>query len=160
LPRSVQVAVLLATLLASVTASAQDFDQAGFDLATSTILCDCGCHPQSVHDCACGRAAEMRDEIRALVEGGMTGDQVVAKYVAEHGDQIRIAPRAVGFNLVAWLGPLLVLLAASGAMALVLRRWSARRRESQEPQAPASVDSPPEDDPYRQRLDRALENME
>ena len=34
--------------------------QTGYDEAINTILCDCGCHPQTVKECACGRAAEMR----------------------------------------------------------------------------------------------------
>ena len=40
---------------------------AAYDEAARMILCDCGCHPQSAHECACGRAAEMREEIQAIL---------------------------------------------------------------------------------------------
>jgi cytochrome c-type biogenesis protein CcmH/NrfF len=135
------------------------FDERGYEQATRTILCDCGCHPQSVHDCACGRAAEMRREIRdEMVAECLSGDDLIALYVERHGDQIRIAPTAAGFNLVAWLGPLVALLGASTLIFFVLRRWSGRR------EAPAPVAAAPEgaagDDSYRDRLRDALESME
>jgi len=157
LRRTLRALALLVAFLAVGVAAAQGFDQAGYDQATSTILCDCGCHPQSVHDCACGRATEMRGEMRAMIVEGKTGDDIVAAYVAEHGEQIRIAPKAEGFNLVAWLGPALVLLAASASMFFVLRRWSNLEGSSLHDPAPAGA---PVDDAYRQRLDRALEKME
>jgi cytochrome c-type biogenesis protein CcmH/NrfF len=162
-------ALLVLALLApcAVIASASDpaaceLDAAGYGEATRMILCDCGCHPQSVHDCACGRAAEMRDEIRkTMLEECLTGEQLVALYVARHGEQIRIAPPASGFNLVAWVGPLLGLTGAALGLLLVLRRWSRRLPSSggdvpsTEPPAPSSAD-----DPYRERLRAALENLE
>jgi cytochrome c-type biogenesis protein CcmH len=132
-------------------------DAAEFEKAAGTIRCDCGCHPQSVKDCACGRAAEMRGEIRALIAQGMTGDEVIAQYVAEQGEQIRLAPTASGFNLVAWLGPLAGLLLASGAMFALLRRWK-RGLPKTEP-LPATPDVPV-DAAYDDRLREALERLD
>jgi cytochrome c-type biogenesis protein CcmH/NrfF len=128
--------------------------RADFEQATSTILCDCGCHPQSVKACACGRAAEMREDMAALVRQGMSGEQIVDQYVATHGEQIRITPTATGFNLVAWLGPLLGLFAAIGGLLLVLRRWRGVPSAESGP-APATPDAVD-----RKRLDRALEQFE
>ena len=132
------------------------FDTAGYEKATSTILCDCGCHPQSVHACACGRAAEMREEMHAMVASGMSGDEVIARYVERGGEQVLIVPEAKGFNLLAWLGPLGGLLAASAVLLLVLRRWSGRRAAEIESIAP----TPAADDPYHNRLRDALERFE
>jgi len=127
--------------------------------AATTILCDCGCHPQSVHDCACGRAAEMRDEIAAMVAVGRTGDEVIAHYVAKRGEQIRIAPVARGFNLVAWIGPLLALLAASLGVAWVARRWSRAPAPAGGAPAPeALLPERPEDEAYRRRLQQAVDD--
>lgn len=134
-------------------------DQAEYEHAAKTILCDCGCHPQSVHDCACGRAAEMRDEMHALIEQGRTGEQVIAAYVAEHGEAIRIAPVARGFNLLAWLGPLGGLLAAMAALGLIVRRWvrtpHGARPAVGDPAAPLA----PDDGAYRERLRREIEEL-
>lgn len=124
--------------------------------ATTSILCDCGCHPQSVYDCACGRADEMRAEIAAKIrDDGMTGEQVVAEYVAIHGEKILVAPPGRGFNLVAWLGPFAGLLLAAAALALLLRRW---RRSSAAAVARAPAAGPSGEE--LERLERELREYE
>lgn len=164
--KSIQLLALLA-LLAWLPATAQtegeSFDREGYELAISTILCDCGCHPQSVKACACGRAAEMRKEMAQLISSGgpngspMTGEQVVGLYVQRHGEDIRIAPTATGFNLVAWLGPLVGLLVAMALMTLLVQRLAARRGQTIQG-VPATT--APMDDVYQERLKRALEEMD
>jgi cytochrome c-type biogenesis protein CcmH len=148
-------ALILAALLAAVPVSLAAVDEE-YERAATTILCDCGCHPQSVHDCACSRAAEMRDEIRALVEQGQTGEQVIAKYVAERGESIRIAPVARGFNLLAWLGPLAALGVALVTLVLVARRWATRARTDA---APAPETRRADDGAYRDRLRQEIEEL-
>jgi cytochrome c-type biogenesis protein CcmH len=157
--------LLLLTLLPAFTVTAAEapasFDAAAYEEATKTILCDCGCHPQSVHDCACGRAAEMREEIQALVQQGMTGEEIIASYVQRFGEQIRVAPTADGFNLVAWLGPLLGLLGASVMLFVMLTRWSRRRAVVlEQAQAAPPVEPSRDAETYRQRLRQAVEELE
>jgi cytochrome c-type biogenesis protein CcmH len=124
----------------------------------NTILCDCGCHPQSVHACACGRAAEMREEVAtALTRGGpggrpQTAKQVIDAYVARYGEKIRIAPTKRGFNLVAWVGPSVGFLAAALLLLLALRRWRGTDAPAPVP-AGAAADLDPV---YLQRLRREL----
>lgn len=143
---------LIALAVGLAPVAAEEFAAADYEEAISTILCDCGCHPQSVKACACGRAAQMRDEIAGQVAGGMTGVQIIEAYVAEHGDQIRIAPEAKGFNLFAWLGPLALLAVATLFMLRTLGRW---RQPSAKEVAPVpKVDA---DDPYLARLKRQIE---
>ena len=144
------VGVLLAASAPALAAPADEFQT-----AASTILCDCGCHPQSVADCTCGRAAEMRSEIQALIDGGMTGDAVVASYVERYGDKIRIAPTASGFNLLAWLGPLVLLvLGAAGVTWLAKRLSRSAAAAAHEPAPPAP---PVVDEAYLARLRREVE---
>jgi cytochrome c-type biogenesis protein CcmH/NrfF len=143
--------------LAVLNAMGLEVDPRQFDLAAGTIRCDCGCHPQSVKECACGRAEQMRDEVRALLARGMTGEQVIAHYVAEQGEQILLAPKATGFNLVAWLGPLVGLFGGVLGLALVLSRW---RRTAPAAAPPAEPLPPAEPDgEYRERLREALERL-
>ena len=155
----VGTAVLLCSVLlvAAQLSPVLAYDEAEYLKAAETVLCDCGCHPQSVAACACGRAAELREEMRAMVAGGMTGDEVIASYVAKHGEQILIAPDAEGFNLLAWLGPLALLLGGVVGIVLLVRRWS--------PKAGSGADGAPKaelapDDPYVNKLRRELEDMQ
>jgi len=133
-------------------------------VAAEAILCDCGCHPQSVHDCACGRAEEMWSELAAEVAGGgpggapLTGEQVIAKWVAARGEKILVAPPAAGFNLVAWLGPLALLVGAAVALVAVLRRWAARAPLADAAGPSGAAPEPPAVDPaYLERIRRDLE---
>ena len=155
MPRSLILALLLLAYSAAPGQEPAAFDAGEYDIAARTILCDCGCHPQSVHACACGRASEMRREIGALIAKGMSGEQVVEYYVDLRGEQIRIAPKAEGFNLVAWLGPLVALFVASTLMIVILRRWSRDR-----PDDATAASELPVNEAYRQRLRDALEKFD
>ena len=153
-----RITVVVATVLwlAVAVPLVAEVDPVEVEKATRTILCDCGCHPQSVHDCACGRAAEMRAEMTQLVEGGMTGEQVLAKYVDERGKQILVAPTADGFNLVAWTGPFVALLIGGSLVLFILRRWA--RTHSSTITAPVPI--PATDNAYVKRLQEQLKEFE
>jgi cytochrome c-type biogenesis protein CcmH len=165
LPRLNSVVPVLVLLLAlsSGVLLGQAFDDIGYEKAIATIKCDCGCHPQSLKDCACGYAAEKRDSVREMMTadasgGGMSGDAVIAKFIAEFGEQIRISPPARGFNLVVWLGPLIVLALSLPAMIMLLRRWKAMHpvpAPSDIPVMPTEADSA-----YLGRVQKQLEEME
>ena len=158
--RAVASAGVMMVLLLVGSAGVSAIDVVELEKATATILCDCGCHPQSVKDCACGRAAQMRTEIADLIAGADSGiprsaDAVVALYVAEHGEQILVAPPAHGFNLFAWLTPFVVLVAAIIGVALLIRRWTVRPSDSTAVSGALGVLDP--DDPYLARLQHELE---
>lgn len=148
---------LLAALLLLYPAHADDARNREYETATRMILCDCGCPPQSVHDCACSHADAMRKEIAAEIDSGKSGQQVIDAYVAKYGDKIRVVPTATGFNLLAWTAPSLALLLGVGGALVLLRRW---RRT---PADGAPLSSPPllaADDAYRRRVEARLEEYE
>lgn len=126
-----------------------------YEKAAKALLCDCGCNPQSIKECACSRAEELRVSLAADAASGKTGEQIIAAYVAKHGQKILVSPPATGFNLVAWIGPAVGLLGAALVMVVVIQRW---RRESRAvPEHPGQA---PTIDPADQaRLNRDLEEM-
>jgi cytochrome c-type biogenesis protein CcmH len=133
-------------------------DAAGkaYEKAASTILCDCGCHPQSAKECACSRAEEMRTAIATEAASGKTGDAIIAGYVAKYGQKILISPEASGFNLVAWVAPGVGILAAALVISLVILRW----RRTPPAAAPAGIPGPSVDDAaYRARLAADVEDL-
>ncbi len=135
--------------------SPPDIESEPYEKATRTLLCDCGCHPQSIRDCACGRADALGGQIAGMIRDGMSAEQVIADFVSRKGEQIRVSPLASGFNLVAWVGPTVLFVAASGAIVLVLRRWRRTAPTEQDP-SPMVAGADP-DDPYLARLREELE---
>jgi cytochrome c-type biogenesis protein CcmH len=127
-----------------------------YEQAATSLLCDCGCHPQSVKECACSRADELRQAITAEARSGKSGEQIIASYVAKYGQKILVSPPASGFNLVAWTGPAIGLLGSAVVIALMIRRW--RRVEAARPQESAAPVSGA-DDAYRARLRRELDDL-
>jgi len=140
--------VILSALLPEAAAAK------AYEYAATALLCDCGCHPQSVKACACARAEEMRVALAQDAGSGKTGDAIVAAYVSKYGQKILVSPPATGFNLIAWTGPAIGVLSAAVMIAFMLRRWQrASAALPREPASPASAT----DDAYLARLRRELE---
>jgi cytochrome c-type biogenesis protein CcmH/NrfF len=131
-------------------------DQA-YEKAARSILCDCGCHPQSVLECACSRADAMRQEMAAEARAGKSAEEIIAGYVARSGESILVVPKAEGFNLLAWLGPGAALVISLAAITLLIRRW----RRSGAPPSPGGDGSPrsPAPDADLARLRRAIDEL-
>jgi cytochrome c-type biogenesis protein CcmH/NrfF len=125
-----------------------------YEHATKALLCDCGCSPQSVKDCACGHAEDLRVAMAQDAASGQSGEAIVAAYVAKHGQKILVSPPATGFNLIAWTGPAIGLLGAAVMIAFMLRRW--RRASAALPQD-ATPPVAAADDAYLARLRREVE---
>ena len=157
-PTTLLLVLLFAIASLQGATLAQSFDEEGYEKAIAAIRCDCGCHPQSFKDCACPHAQKMRNSIRAMVQSGKSGDEVIAEFVAEQGEQALIVPPATRpFNLLVWIGPLIGLVLALGGMVLLLRRWTGRPASLAET-AVAAPDSP--DAVYLARLQRELEEFD
>ena len=106
------------------------------------------CQGLSVADSPTASAQAMLDQVRDLLGQGYTADQIFAYFEGAYGEFVRLTPRADGFNLVVWLGPIVVLLAGITMLAVRFRR--AR---------PATTDAASEGedlDPYLQRVRQDL----
>ena len=125
-----------------------------YEQAATTLLCDCGCHPQSVKECACERAGELRVALAKDASVGKSGDEIIAGYVSRYGQKILVSPPAHGFNLVAWAGPAIGLLGAAVIIALTIRRW---QRTSAALPAETVPPGDAADDAYLNRLRREVE---
>lgn len=127
-----------------------------YERAATMLLCDCGCNPQTIKECACGRAEELRTSLAQDAMAGKSGDEIIAAYVAKNGQKILVSPPAKGFNLVAWAGPAIGLLGAAVLIAVMVRRW---HRGSVEAPMDAPPPPSPEDDAYLLRLREDVEKL-
>lgn len=91
------------------------------------LKCTCGCN-LSVYTCrttdfTCATSPEMHQRVVALYQQHQTAEQILAAFVAEHGETVLMAPPRTGFNLAAYFVPgTVIAVVASGFLAYVVRR--------------------------------------
>jgi cytochrome c-type biogenesis protein CcmH len=95
-------------------------------------------------------ADQEREFIAELIAQGKTKQEVKDALVAEYGPRVLAEPSDDGFQLTAWLVPVLAALAALALVVFTARRW--RRTE---PAAPAAGETALDPDDAR-RLDAEL----
>ena len=124
------------------------------------LACLCGdCPTRPLDECTCGFAGQKRSEIAEHLDRGEDKETVIAAFVARYGTQVLVVPPARGFNLSAWVMPFIVLFGGGLAVRSVIRRWAQDR--SRRPAANrATIQAPPTDDPYRERLESELRDRD
>jgi cytochrome c-type biogenesis protein CcmH len=96
-------------------------------------------------------ADQERAFIRKQIAMGKDKQEVKDALVEEFGPAVLADPPSKGFDLAAWLVPILLAVAAAGGLAVAARRW--RRRSGA---APAAAEGPPLDPDDQRRLDAEL----
>lgn len=83
-------------------------------------------------------AERMKIFIRTRIAAGDSEQEIKDALVAEFGPAVLATPPKGGFGLLAWLLPLVALIAGAIAVAVLLRSWSRRRapREDAQPLDP------------------------
>jgi cytochrome c-type biogenesis protein CcmH len=92
------------------------------------------CQNLSVADSPSEMALQMRGVIKERLATGERPDQVIRYFVDKYGDWILLSPPRQGFSLLVWIFPFVAVLVGLAILALVLRRWTRRKRPS--PAAP------------------------
>ena len=144
-------AIVIAFAVALLGASG---DTARFDeLGHHRIICVCGCN-QMLLECnhvGCTYSDKMRQELSAAVQNESNDDAILQSFVREYGTTVLAAPRARGFDRVAWIMPFAVFFGATFGAAIVIRKWKERQP------APATPANSAAFDPYREQARRETE---
>lgn len=82
------------------------------------------CRSEAIGSSNADWARDARLVVRELIADGATDDEVLDFFVERYGEVVLMRPRAEGANLVLWLAPALMLLAAGGVSIAYLRRRS------------------------------------
>lgn len=98
---------------------------------------------------------DMRDLIETKLAAGESEDQIIQYFVERYGEQVLGFPPPKGFNLLAWLLPLGVLVGASVWAAYALRDWTRRRGQVQAKASSEEISSE-----YIERLEKELAEFE
>lgn len=126
------IAIGLAAVLTPWVSSTNETQQAGVRFSPLSaqqealakqlegkLIAPC-CFSQTVADHYSDTAAHIKQKIRQLLAEGQSADQILDAYVRVYGERILAAPRATGFNLLAYLAPPAAVLAGIGGMVLWL----------------------------------------
>jgi cytochrome c-type biogenesis protein CcmH len=100
-------------------------------------------------------ADRMRAFIRARIAAGDTKSEIKAKLVDQFGESVLAAPPKHGFNLLAWLLPLVGLVLGAVVLAVLARRWS-RSRAAPVPVGPSGNGRAALDPELERRVDEEL----
>lgn len=89
-------------------------------------MCTCSC-AQILGECnhtGCSSSTEELAMIRTGLESGQNDQQILDAMVTRYGATVLAAPTTKGFNLVAWIAPIAVFLAALLGTILLVRHWA------------------------------------
>jgi cytochrome c-type biogenesis protein CcmH len=103
-------------------------------------------------------AIRMKQIIRERIAQGRTKSEIKAELVAQFGTGVLATPPKEGFDLLAWVLPLVGLAVGAAAVGGLAWRWSRRRDDDGDGGAPPA--GPELDAELERRLDRELARFE
>lgn len=122
------------------------------DLSHRT-MCTCGCS-EILGECnhvGCSASTAELAMIRDGMANGQSDQQILDSMVAKYGAVVLAAPTKKGFDMVAWIAPFAVFLAALLGTILLVRHWSVG---STQLAAQAAGSRSPEMDALREKIRR------
>ncbi len=141
------VCMLAGLALAAAPASATEPQTSLPDIEDEVMCITCGVVLEHAIDNR--QAIQEREQIRRLIDQGLTKDQIKNRLVAEYGEEVLSIPDDEGFDLAAWLVPGAAIIIAAIAIAVGVWRW--RRTQ---PAHPAGDLDPSESDRLNDDLAR------
>jgi cytochrome c-type biogenesis protein CcmH len=116
------IAVLLAlSALAALAPAAGAAQRATLAEIEEEVMCPvCGTLLQLAE---APQAQRQKAFIARMIEEGKSEQQIKDALVAEYGDEVLALPKGSGFNLSAYLVPIIALLLAAVALAIGVMRW-------------------------------------
>ena len=115
------------------------------------MVCPCGC-AQLLGECnhvGCPDSDRMRSQLASYIRDNKGDKDILSAFAAEYGPTVLAAPTTQGFDLVAWIAPGAVFLAALFGVILVARHWAATR-----PQTAAVQSDSPEMSALKEKIRR------
>ena len=148
--RAFVVVLALFAMVIPVAAGASQAPRASLPDIEDEVMCPvCGTLLQLSDS---PQAERERVFIRKLIAEGRTKQQIKDALVAEYGDSVLATPQGSGFDLTAYLVPILGFLAAAVALVFGVRRW---RRSGESAESAPDAGRPQGEDAERLESDLA-----
>jgi cytochrome c-type biogenesis protein CcmH len=117
-------ALLLVPLAAPAIDTGQAFDdpalQARYERIVSEVRC-LQCQNESIKDSNAFLAADLRREIRRMIEEGKSDEEIFDFLVQRYGEFALYRPRMQGKTLALWIAPLLLIVVGALVAVVVVR---------------------------------------
>jgi cytochrome c-type biogenesis protein CcmH len=120
--------ILLAVGVAQAIDTDQAFSDPGLQARYEKIIDEVRClkcQNQTIKDSNAFLAADLRREIRRMLEEGMSDAEIYDFLVERYGEFALYRPRASGKTLILWLAPAVLLLGGGLMLVQILRRRAA-----------------------------------
>lgn len=162
-PRAVvtTVASLLLVVFLAVTGCIREEDitleQRAHQLARE-LMCPV-CDGQTIDGSNAQIATDMRVKVRELLDQGNTNAEIRDYFVLRYGEEILAAPERSGFNLLAWIVPIIIVVGGIGIALVTIKNMRKSTLQPQVAGATASPSAPVSNDDlseYLARVDRDL----
>jgi cytochrome c-type biogenesis protein CcmH len=120
------------------------------------------CSGVRLDNCELQACVQMKEVIAEKLTAGESSESIRAYFVTQYGDVVLGQPSREGFNLIAWLFPILAAVVGLGWMAYLVATWRKKQARSTAPNAqPESIRQPDEEsDDYMKRVERELNETE
>jgi cytochrome c-type biogenesis protein CcmH len=119
------------------------------------LACKCGSCASTVGSCPmlqCHYAHPARQKIADAQKAGTPDDAIIAAFVKQEGIAALAAPPTEGFSLLGWLMPFIAIVLGLGLIWLYIKRF-------RKPMV-ATVPAAPQDERYRQRIEKEMSELE
>lgn len=87
------------------------------------------CTGINLADCRTQTCAQWRDQIKDLVDQGMSEDEVLDYFVTQYGPQVLQEPPKSGFTLTLWVLPVAMILLGGLILFFTMRKWTGQKLE-------------------------------
>lgn len=98
--------------------------------------------------------SELEQEIQSMVESGQTKDQIMNHYVRIYGERILAIPVAQGFNIMAWLAPIIIAIIGITFLVLYLKSSTSKNLELD------SISKRDKPIPYNEQIEKELKELD
>jgi cytochrome c-type biogenesis protein CcmH len=142
--------VLAAALLLAAPAAASEQHPTLNELENQ-IMCPV-CAGETLAQSDSPAAAQVKRYIQERIAAGDTRGEIKRELVAQYGTRILAAPPRHGFDLLAWVLPLVLIVGGAAGMGVLVWRWTRRREEPH----PAESPQRPLDSELEARVDEEL----
>ena len=123
---------------------------------TTSVYCYCGCTRETIQHCVCGTARQIEEDFRRDLLAGGSVEQIRNEYIAKYGTQYFALMPPTGFNLVAYIMPVIIIVLIGVVIFLVIRAKT-RASNSLRPEPPEK--SPAVSEDVQKQIEAELENL-